>query len=107
MTSRQLDVTTAGFTHASSVIPVVRCSEAESGIETRALVPLKESASPNLPDVVHVALVIVPVLPFPEASATDVPDPSSNPYAATRFGVLASPGRGKATTAVTATPASR
>jgi hypothetical protein len=30
------------------------------------------------------ALVTVPVLPFPEASATDVPEPSPNEYAATK-----------------------
>jgi hypothetical protein len=36
-----------------------------------------------LPDADHVALVIVPLFPFPDASVTVVPDPSSNPYAAT------------------------
>src|SRR5215469_182981 len=45
--------------------------------------PLNCSAFPYLPEAVHVAFVILPVLPFPEASVTVVPDPSSNPYAAT------------------------
>jgi hypothetical protein len=31
-------------------------------------------------------LETVPLFPFPDASATVVPDPSSNPYAATRAG---------------------
>jgi hypothetical protein len=51
---------------------------------TIALVPLNSSASPNLPAVDQVAFVIVPLLAFPDASVTVVPDPSSNPYAATR-----------------------
>ena len=86
-------MTVDGLTQASSVIPVVRCSDAASGIVTSALVPLNCNALPNLPDVDQVAFVIVPLLPFPDASATVVPDPSSNPYAATRpdgaAGVLA------------------
>ena len=53
------------------------------GIVTLLLVPLNESASPNLPAVDQVAPEIVPVLPFPDASETVVPEPSSNPYAAT------------------------
>src|SRR5450755_1250797 len=85
-----------GLTHASSVIPLERCNEAESGIVTSALVPLNRNAPPylpdaqaeerrrHLPDVTQVALLIVPLLPFPDASATVDPDPSSNPYAATR-----------------------
>ena len=51
---------------------------------TRALVPLKTKASPYLPEVVQVALVIVPLLPLPEESLTVVPVPSLNAYAATR-----------------------
>ena len=77
-------MTVDGLTHASSVIPVVRCSEAASGIVTSAFVPLNCSALPNLPVVAQVAFAIVPLLPFPDASVTVVPDPSSNPYAATR-----------------------
>ena len=64
-----------GFTHASSVIPVVRSSDAASATVTHALVPLNESAEPNLPDAVHVALEIVPVLPCPDASVTWTPLP--------------------------------
>ena len=54
-----------------------------SGIVTSELVPLNCNALPYLPDVAQVAFVIVPLLPFPDASVTVVPDPSSNPYAAT------------------------
>ncbi len=46
--------------------------------------PLKESALPNFPALDHVAPFTAPVWPFPLASATLVPVPSSNPYAATR-----------------------
>ena len=51
---------------------------------TCAFVPLKTSALPNLPAVVHVAPLIVPVLLFPEASVTVVPLPSLKLYAATK-----------------------
>src|SRR6516164_1187773 len=74
---------TEGLTHASSVIPVDRCSEAASGIVTSELVPLNCSAPPYLPDVTQVAFVIVPLFPLPDASLTVVPEPSSNAYAAT------------------------
>jgi hypothetical protein len=50
---------------------------------TRALLPLKTSAFPYFPAVVQVAFAIVPVFPFPEESATVVPVPSLNEYAAT------------------------
>src|SRR5690242_7230929 len=90
MTSRQPELTADGLTHASIVIPVVRCSEALSGMVTIALIPLNTSALPYLPEVVHVAFAIVPVFPWPERSATVVPVPSLNAYAATRFGLLAS-----------------
>src|SRR5947209_3719446 len=72
-----------GLTHASSVIPLDRCSDAASGTVTSALVPLNCNAPPYFPDADHVAFVIVPLLPFPDASVTVVPEPSSNPYAAT------------------------
>src|SRR2546430_12696878 len=84
MTSRQALSTAEGFTHASNVIAVVRCKEAASGIVTFALVPLNESAFPYLPNVVHVAPLIAPLCPLPEASAAVVPEFSSKPYAATR-----------------------
>ena len=44
---------------------------------TSAFVPLKTSASPYLPEVVQVAPVIVPLLPFPETSARTAPLPAS------------------------------
>ena len=75
---------TVGLTQASSVIPLVRSREFESFTLTRALVPLKKRALPNLPAVDQVAFESVPVLPLPDRSAVVVPLPSSNPYAATR-----------------------
>src|SRR5262245_8677519 len=83
MTSRQLVVTADGLTHASSVIALVRCREAASGIVTSALMPSNDNPAPYIP-VVHVALVMNPVFPVPDASATVVPVPSLNAYAATR-----------------------
>ncbi len=70
-----------GFTQASSVIAVVRWSDAESSTETNAFVPLNERALPYLPAVApaHVAPESVPVLPLPDWSAVVVPMPSSNP----------------------------
>ena len=75
------------MTHASRVIAVVRCNEAESLISTHAFVPLNTSAWPYLPAVVHVAFAMVPVFPVLDASETVVPVPSLNEYAATRPGV--------------------
>src|SRR5437016_7011027 len=88
MTSRQVLVTTAGFTQADSVMPVVRCRLAESGMSTRAFVPLNTSALPYLPVGVHVAFWMLPVLPWPDRSATVVPPPSLKAYAATNAAVL-------------------
>ena len=70
-----------GFTHASSVIPVVRCSEALSATLTRLFVPLNESALPYLPRPAPAQLVFVsvPLLPVPDWSAVEVPLPSSKP----------------------------
>ena len=45
--------------------------------------PLNCNAPPYLPDVDHVAFVTEPLFPFPDASVTVEPDPSSNAYAAT------------------------
>ena len=75
-----------GFTHASTVIPVVRSREGESSIVTHAFVPLNDSPDPNLPLVVQVAPAIVPVLAWPDESSVRTPTPSLNPYAATRPG---------------------
>src|SRR5439155_80447 len=74
-----------GFTHASSVIPVDRSSDAASATVTQLLTPLKLSADPKRPDVVRVAPLIVPVLLLPERSMTVAPEPSSKPYAAMRL----------------------
>ena len=68
---------------------MVRCSDAESGIVTRELEPLKLSALPYFPTAAQVVFETVPLLPFPEASATVVPEPSSNAYAATGVGAAA------------------
>src|SRR5262245_1933484 len=54
---------------------------------TSELEPLKERALPNLPCVVHAAPLIVPLLPFPDASPAVDPLPSSNAYAATASNV--------------------
>src|SRR5262245_50493472 len=89
MTSRQAPVTAVGLTQASRVMAVLRCRDAESLMFTRALLPLNDRASPYRP-AAHVALLIVPVLPLPEASATAVPVPSLNEYAATRAGAVRS-----------------
>src|SRR4051794_15762180 len=83
MTSRQAEDTVAGSTQASSVIAVVSCSELALGTFTRASVPLKLSASPNLPAVDQVVFDVAASLPLPEESVTLVPLPSSNEYAAT------------------------
>src|SRR2546423_11788186 len=77
-TERQ-PLTDVGLTHASSVMALVRWSRLLSVTVTHALVPLKESAPPNSPAVVHVALASVPVRPWPEASAVVVPVPSLKP----------------------------
>src|SRR5712691_9493563 len=83
-TQRQAVPSALGLTHASRVIPVVRSSEVESGIVTRLDVPLNESAPPKRPALDQDVVATVPALPVPEASATVVPLPSSNEYAATR-----------------------
>src|SRR6476620_7083995 len=85
MTVRQSAPTAVGWTHASSVMPVVRSRLFASGTVTQLLVPLKLSAPPNLPAALCVAPVIVPVLLWPEASAAVVPVVSSKPQAPTRL----------------------
>src|SRR5215471_18308419 len=82
-TVRQLVPSALGLTQASSVIPLVRSSEAESGTLTIALVPLKERAPPYLPLVLQVALAIVPLLLLPDRSGRLGPEPWSKEYAAT------------------------
>jgi hypothetical protein len=50
-------------------------------------VPLKDKALPDLPWVVQVAPLSVPLFPFPDESAVTLPLPSLKPYAATKLGV--------------------
>jgi hypothetical protein len=88
-------LTVVGYTHASRVIPLVNCNDAASFTVTRALVPLNVNALPYLPEVVHVALPIVPLFPLPDTSVTPVPPPSLKEYAAT------SPTLGAASTVTT------
>ena len=78
-----MDETVDGLTQASSVIAAVKCKEAASGIVTRAPDPLNVRAFPYFPEVVQVALAIVPVFPLPDESETVVPEPSLKEYAAT------------------------
>src|SRR4051812_17886584 len=73
-----------GRTQASSVMPSVRSRSAAPATVTHALVPLNDSAEPNLPAAVHVALLIVPGWALPRASTAVVPEPSLKPHAATR-----------------------
>src|ERR1700704_4265331 len=86
MRSRQALVTVGGFTQASSVIAFVRCNEAASGIDTRELDPLKLNALPYFPNT-QLVFATVPLLLFPDRSATVVPAPASNEYAATKLDV--------------------
>src|SRR4026207_1867365 len=97
-TVRQLVPSALGLTQASSVIPLVRSSEAESGTFTIALVPLKLKAEPYLPPVLQVALLIVPLLELPDRSGRLGPEPWSKEYAATspRGGGGPAGGRGPA-----------
>jgi hypothetical protein len=60
----------------------------ESGIVTRLLEPLKLSAPPYFP-LVQDVLAAVPFKPLPEPSTITVPEPASNPYAATGVGDVA------------------
>ena len=50
-------------------MPELNCNEAELGTVTRALEPLNDNAPPYLPALAQVAPEIVPVFPFPDASA--------------------------------------
>src|SRR5437016_1056622 len=81
MAVRQPEIV-VGFTHASSVMLCVRCSEAASATVTQALEPLNVSPLPFLP-AAQAAPESVPLLPSPEVSAVVVPDPSLKAYAAT------------------------
>src|SRR5690242_9504023 len=83
MTACHPEGVTVGWTHASSVKELARLSVEESCTVTQLFVPLNESAFPYFPAVVQTALVMVPLLLFPEASFTAVPVPSLKLYAAT------------------------
>ena len=72
------DVVAVGRTHASSVIPVVRSSDAVSAIVTRSLTPSNVRAPPFLPAVVQLGPEIEPAFPLPEESARVEPEPPSN-----------------------------
>src|SRR3954463_3080862 len=76
----------AGSTHASSVIPELRCRDAESGTETVVDVPLNARAPPYLPSADHVPSCTAPSLPLPVWSVSVDPAPSLKPYAATSPG---------------------
>src|SRR4051812_34962984 len=56
---------------------------AESATVTIELTPLNDSAPPKRPVGVHVAAVMLPMLPLPDASPTVAPVPSSKPHAPT------------------------
>src|SRR5437879_4235504 len=73
-----------GSAQASSVMPVVRSSDAESAMVTSELWPLKERAPPNTPAADHAALLTVPLFPLPDKSAKVVTLAWSKLYAATR-----------------------
>ena len=76
----------AGRIQADRVMAEPRLSEAALATLTRFPVPLKLSALPWRPAVVHVAPVIVPTFPLPDASATIAPLPSPNAQAPTSPG---------------------
>ncbi len=82
MTVRQ-PVTAVGFTQASIVTPAVGFRLVAFGTDTHVLEPLNWIAPPYLPVADHVPFASVPLLLFPDASATAVPLPASKPYAAT------------------------
>src|SRR5437867_3080842 len=73
---------TDGLTHASSVMPAVRSRSLASATVTQSLTPSKDNAAPFLPAVDQEAPEMVPVCALPDASAVDVPVPSSKAYAA-------------------------
>ena len=80
MTVFQL-LSAVGFTQASTVMPVVRLSEALLAALTNEVEPLKESALPNLPAPAPAQVVFAsePRLPEPDWSAVVTPVPSSKP----------------------------
>ena len=78
-----------GLTHASNVMRGRSTATRPSWERSPGqLVPLKLSALPYLPAAAQVVFASVPLLPFPDASATVEPDPSSKENAATGVGPL-------------------
>src|SRR2546427_10745789 len=75
----------AGFTQAERVKEPERSREFESNTVTLAAMPSKDNALPAIPALHTGPFIKVPVLPFPEESATVVPVPSSNFQYATRL----------------------
>src|SRR5919109_3369775 len=73
-----------GRTQPDRVIASLRSNAADAGTRTVCPAPSNRTAEPNRPRDVQVAPEIVPVLPLPDASAALLPEPASNPYAATR-----------------------
>ena len=73
-----------GRTHASTVIPDDKSSDAESATVTQSFTPSKLNADPNRPDALHTAPDTVPPFPRPDESTTLEPELAFNPYAATR-----------------------
>ena len=76
----------AGLTHASSVIPPARSSDAASATVTQSSTPSNDSARPKRPSATRVAPLTVPWLPRPDASATCAPFASSKLQAPTSPG---------------------
>ena len=77
--------TRLGYTHASNVTADVTSNDAESSTRTRALVPLKDNADPNFPEVVHDAPLQCATVSVPGHVGDRPARPSSNAYAATRL----------------------
>ena len=73
-----------GRTHASTVIPDDRSSDAESATVTQSFTPSKLNADPNRPAALHAAPDTVPAFPRPDESTTLDPELEFSPYAATR-----------------------
>jgi hypothetical protein len=78
MTLRQ-SVAAVGFTHASSVMPVVSRSAESSGTVTTSSIPSNDSARPNRPAPLRVAPPMSPSW-LPLSSTAMAPTGSSKPY---------------------------
>ena len=74
-----------GFTQASRVTSLVASKTEESRHGDPVVDAVERQRAAVLAGSVRVAPEIVPTLPLPEESATLVPDPASNEYAAARL----------------------